>query len=540
MASRPASTRPASASASRRAINPAMRFLGPARKELGVPTTFNFLGPLINPARVRRQVIGVSDTAMAQTMLGTLGELGADHAMVFYGDDGLDELTTTTTSTVHELVGTASPHVPHRSDRVRHRPRRCRQRSRAAMRRPMPMHVRSVLAGDKGAHRDIAVLNTGAALVVAGIAADIEGGRRGRARGDRRRQSRGGAGGAGRDQHEGQSVGDRGRGFLMAPVLQCPDCSTKHPARRRVERERVPVRGLRPCPQGARAVPARDHAGRAPPRDRPVPTARRSLRRDGRRGRKRVWCRFGLGLGLWFVAVPLGFVLVFGFARAFGLLSSQQLQDVFLEEGWDRFWPVARLLPFVALVTASIVHFSVLYISRWRVRHATRQHSDPEGRPNRPRRRARATTRSSSISSRRGGRARSSAGSGRLSPGSTMRPCSSSMRPSGVSNASRGGCRTSSTTARNACARTSGGAAGAGPLGGARAERKGPSASSSPARRVWTTVRRGMRRYAYRRHERVWWLKRGSSRRIARSARTFASIGPPHTRWSIRATSRSN
>ncbi len=52
--------------------HPAMRFLGPAREELGVPTTFNFLGPLINPARVRRQAIGVSDTAMAPTMLGAL------------------------------------------------------------------------------------------------------------------------------------------------------------------------------------------------------------------------------------------------------------------------------------------------------------------------------------------------------------------------------------------------------------------------------------------------------------------------------------
>ena len=87
---------------------------------------------------------------------------------------------------------------------------------------------------------------------------------------------------------------------------------------------------------------------------------------------------FWTRLGLWFVAVPVGFVLVFGFARAFGLLSSQQLQDVFLEEGWDRFWPVARLLPFVALVTASIVHFSVLYISRWRVRHATQQQNAPK------------------------------------------------------------------------------------------------------------------------------------------------------------------
>src|SRR3954469_9668705 len=84
--------------------HPAMRFLGPARKELGVPTTFNFLGPLLNPARVRRQAVGVSDPAMATRMLDTLRALGTERAMVFSGDDGLDELTTTTTSTVHELI----------------------------------------------------------------------------------------------------------------------------------------------------------------------------------------------------------------------------------------------------------------------------------------------------------------------------------------------------------------------------------------------------------------------------------------------------
>src|SRR5438477_4364676 len=84
--------------------HPALRFMGPARRELGVPTTFNFLGPLANPARVRRQAVGVSDPAMATKMLGTLRSLGTERALVFHGDDGLDELTTTTTSTVHELA----------------------------------------------------------------------------------------------------------------------------------------------------------------------------------------------------------------------------------------------------------------------------------------------------------------------------------------------------------------------------------------------------------------------------------------------------
>ena len=83
--------------------HPAWRFVVPVRRELGVPTTFNFLGPLANPAGVRRQVVGVADPAMAPRMIGALSELGTERALVFYGHDGLDELTVTTTSTVHEL-----------------------------------------------------------------------------------------------------------------------------------------------------------------------------------------------------------------------------------------------------------------------------------------------------------------------------------------------------------------------------------------------------------------------------------------------------
>ncbi|MDQ1510680.1 MAG: anthranilate phosphoribosyltransferase [Actinomycetota bacterium] len=155
--------------------HPAMRFLGPARKELGVPTTFNFLGPLANPARVQRQAVGVSDPAMAATMLATLRVLGTQRAMVFSGDDGLDELTTTTTSTVHELidgnlhefkidpldVGIA------RSDAAQ----LCG--GDAATNAGV---LREVLAGKPGPCRDIAVLNGAAALMVAGLAGDLAAG----------------------------------------------------------------------------------------------------------------------------------------------------------------------------------------------------------------------------------------------------------------------------------------------------------------------------------------------------------------------------
>ncbi|MDZ4825747.1 MAG: anthranilate phosphoribosyltransferase [Actinomycetota bacterium] len=152
--------------------HPAMRFLGPARKELGVPTTFNFLGPLANPARVRRQAVGVSDATMADRMLGALQALGAERALVFYGDDGLDELTTTTTSTVHEFVdGSVHTYAIDPLDFGIERAEIGALSGGDAA--ANAESVRRVLGGDKGPHRDIAVLNAAAALVVAGKAGDF-------------------------------------------------------------------------------------------------------------------------------------------------------------------------------------------------------------------------------------------------------------------------------------------------------------------------------------------------------------------------------
>jgi anthranilate phosphoribosyltransferase len=82
-----------------RVFHPGMRHAGPVRAELGVPTFFNFLGPLTNPARVPAAAVGCADRRMAPLMAEVLAARG-DTALVFRGDDGLDELTTTTTSSV--------------------------------------------------------------------------------------------------------------------------------------------------------------------------------------------------------------------------------------------------------------------------------------------------------------------------------------------------------------------------------------------------------------------------------------------------------
>src|SRR5215203_1071074 len=81
------------------AFHPALRHAAVARRELGVGTTFNFLGPIANPARPEAQAIGCADRRMAPVMAGVFARRGVD-AWVFRGDDGLDELTTTTTSAV--------------------------------------------------------------------------------------------------------------------------------------------------------------------------------------------------------------------------------------------------------------------------------------------------------------------------------------------------------------------------------------------------------------------------------------------------------
>ncbi len=155
--------------------HPAMRFAGPVRGQLGVPTTFNLLGPLANPAGARRRTVGVADPAMAERVVGALAELGVEHALVFYGHDGLDELTTTTTSTIYEhRDGTT------RRSEVDPATLGLATVASGALRggdaRDNADAVHRVLDGTAGPQREFAALNAAAALVVAGIADDLAGG----------------------------------------------------------------------------------------------------------------------------------------------------------------------------------------------------------------------------------------------------------------------------------------------------------------------------------------------------------------------------
>lgn len=144
-------------------FHPALRHAGATRRELGIPTTFNFLGPLANPARPAAQAVGVADARVASIIAGVLAGRGVS-ALVFRGDDGLDELTTTTTSRVWVVHGGEvreerldpadlgiAPTVP---DALRG--------GDAAYNADV---ARRFLAGEPGPVRDAVLLNAAAALV---------------------------------------------------------------------------------------------------------------------------------------------------------------------------------------------------------------------------------------------------------------------------------------------------------------------------------------------------------------------------------------
>ncbi len=152
-----------------------MRHAGPPRRELGVPTVFNFLGPMANPARVRRQVVGVSDPGMAERMARVLQANGSDRVLVVYGHDGLDELTTATTSTIVDLCDGEL-----RSGEIDPTALGLARSETGALRggdaATNAEHARRVLDGARGPHRDVVVLNAAAGLVAAGRVETMEDG----------------------------------------------------------------------------------------------------------------------------------------------------------------------------------------------------------------------------------------------------------------------------------------------------------------------------------------------------------------------------
>ncbi len=149
-------------------FHPSFRFAGVPRRELGLRTVFNVLGPLCNPAGAKYQALGVADGAMAAKMADVLQRLGVERAIVFHASDGMDELSVASPSTVIEIDGRRKEYE---LDPVE------LGLSRApveAMRGGGPEEnarlAREVLGGAKGPRRDVVLLNAAAALRAAGLA----------------------------------------------------------------------------------------------------------------------------------------------------------------------------------------------------------------------------------------------------------------------------------------------------------------------------------------------------------------------------------
>ena len=149
-----------------------MKHVAQPRREMGVRTVFNLIGPLSNPAFVKHQLLGVASEALLEPMAKVLMKLGMKHAMVVYGEDGLDELTICARSRVVEVVnGEMTRYHIEPEDYGLVRANRDSVRGGNALENAAIL--RSVLGGETGPRRDIVLLNAGAALCVANKADSI-------------------------------------------------------------------------------------------------------------------------------------------------------------------------------------------------------------------------------------------------------------------------------------------------------------------------------------------------------------------------------
>ena len=153
-------------------FHPAFRHAGPTRKELGVPTAFNLLGPMANPAQVSYMVVGVGDPSMAHKMAHAIAGRGVQRAWVVHGHGGLDELSLSGDCPVVSIDhGTISEFVLNAKDLG------LQPADVTAVRGGDPAHnaqvIRDTFNGTRGAVRDIVVFNAAAGLVVAGVASHM-------------------------------------------------------------------------------------------------------------------------------------------------------------------------------------------------------------------------------------------------------------------------------------------------------------------------------------------------------------------------------
>lgn len=154
-------------------FHPAMKFAVNPRKEIGIRTVFNILGPMTNPARAQSQLLGVFDDKLVLKMAEVLGILGCGHALVVHGEDGMDEITLGGVTTVCELKEGAVSRYHIEPEDFGFK-RIGIDKLRGGSPKENSDILRCVLHGEKGAYRDITLLNAAAALVAADRAKDLK------------------------------------------------------------------------------------------------------------------------------------------------------------------------------------------------------------------------------------------------------------------------------------------------------------------------------------------------------------------------------
>ena len=154
------------------AYHPAMKFAAAPRREIGVRTVFNILGPLTNPADAELRLLGVADAALAEKMAQVLARLGTKHALVVHGEDGLDEVSVSATTLLYEVKdGRVTSSTLHPNDIGL--PVHLRDAGRGGSPEENAKALRGVLAGEAGPLRDFTLINSAAAIVAADLASDF-------------------------------------------------------------------------------------------------------------------------------------------------------------------------------------------------------------------------------------------------------------------------------------------------------------------------------------------------------------------------------
>jgi len=156
-------------------FHPAMRHAAPVRREIGIRTVFNILGPLTNPAHAQRQLIGIADPALGEKMARVLNLMGSQRALVVHGDDGLDEVSLGATTRAWEFKdGSVRPYSFSPEDLGL--PRVTIDQIAGGTKEENAAALRCVFRGNPGPIRDVVVANSAAVLMVGGKAANLRAG----------------------------------------------------------------------------------------------------------------------------------------------------------------------------------------------------------------------------------------------------------------------------------------------------------------------------------------------------------------------------